>query len=137
MRRLVKGQCPLMALFVVVDSLSINSLSFVLSLPSGHFPVFIEMIVALCLSLSLSLSPSVYVCLSVSVSVSACLPACLSVCLSLCICLSLSLSLSLSGFVGLGINAFPGLCVHIFVYRVVYVDMSTRSSQLNHSNLEF
>ena len=24
----------------------------------------------------------------------------------------------------------------IFVYRVVYVDMSTRSSQLNHLNLE-
>ena len=41
-----------------------------------------------------------------------------------------------SGFVGLGINAFPAYVYIIFVYRVVYVDMSTRSSQLNHLNLE-
>ena len=37
---------------------------------------------------------------------------------------------------GLGINAFPAYVYIIFVYHVVYVDMSTRSSQLNHLNLE-
>ena len=37
---------------------------------------------------------------------------------------------------GLGINAFPAYVYIIFVYRVVYVDMSTRSSQLNHLSLE-
>ena len=37
---------------------------------------------------------------------------------------------------GLGINVFPAYVYIIFVYRVVYVDMSTRSSQLNHLNLE-
>ena len=41
-----------------------------------------------------------------------------------------------SGFVGLGINVFPAYVYIIFVYRVVYVDMNTRSSQLNHLNLE-
>ena len=41
-----------------------------------------------------------------------------------------------SGFVGLGINVFPAYVYIIFVYRVVYVDMSTRSSQLNHLSLE-
>ena len=34
----------------------------------------------------------------------------------------------MSGFVGLGTNAFPAYVYIIFVYRVVYVDMSTRSS---------
>ena len=41
-----------------------------------------------------------------------------------------------SGFVGLGINVFPAYVYIIFVYRVVYVDMSTRSSQLNYLSLE-
>ena len=36
-----------------------------------------------------------------------------------------------SGFVGLGINVFPAYVYIIFVYRVVYVDMSTRSSHLS------
>ena len=37
---------------------------------------------------------------------------------------------------GLGINVFPAYVYIIFVYRVVCVDMSTRSGQLNHLNLE-
>ena len=41
-----------------------------------------------------------------------------------------------SDFVGLGINVFPVYVNIIFVYRVVYVDMSTHSSQLNHLNLD-
>ena len=41
-----------------------------------------------------------------------------------------------SGFVGLGTNAFQAYVYIIFVYRFVYVDMSTRSSQLNRLNLE-
>ena len=41
-----------------------------------------------------------------------------------------------SSIVGLGINVFPAYVYIIFVCRVVYVDMSTRSSQLNHLSLE-
>ena len=37
---------------------------------------------------------------------------------------------------GLGINVFPAYAYILFVYRVVYADMSARSSQLNHLNLE-
>ena len=41
-----------------------------------------------------------------------------------------------SSIVGLGVNVFPAYVYIIFVCRVVYVDMSTRSSQLMHLSLE-